>query len=237
MQTVLILDTETTATDPSHGSIIELGLVLYSLVHRTILAQLSYLYYVVDNPAEKINKIPAKAAQKLAGMEFKPIELAKQMFNKADAVTAHNKKFDIQWMNQAELHEQKEQKPWICTYEDVQWPDMPAGGVNLTQLALHYGLAVFDPHRALYDCGLLAGIFSREPNIIELLQKALLPKKLYYAPCDFNDVGLREKVKEYGFKWNQLIPKKWAKKCTDEEASNIPFKIVEAPEHLIYDVR
>jgi DNA polymerase-3 subunit epsilon len=237
MQNVLILDTETTNKEVKHGSIIELGVVLYSLVYQTILAQVSYLYYVVDNPAEKINKIPAKAAQLWHTMDIKLVELVKSMVTKSDAIIAHNKDFDIQWMTQAELPDIKSQRPWICTYKDVKWPDIPAGGLALPLLALHYGMAVFDPHRALYDCGLIAGIFSREPRIIELLQNALLPRKIYYAPCEFNDVGLREQIKEYGFKWNQLVPKKWATKLTAEEVSNLPFKVVEAPEHLIYDVR
>jgi DNA polymerase-3 subunit epsilon len=227
MKTVLILDTETTGLEPKRDSLIELGMVLYSVEHLTTLVQLSFLLPVGDNPAEKINKIPEIAARKMTSFNTQQaIDFAITMINYSDAIIAHNAAFDKQWMAHIGLNINTDKKPWICTLDDVAWPDFP-NGTTLVTLALHYGIGVFNPHRALTDCQLLAAIFDREPNLASLLEKALIPKKIYYAPCAYEDIKKRELISAFGFKWARIVPKKWAKKCTEEEAKSMPFEIIE----------
>lgn len=226
MRSILIIDTETTGLEPKRDWLLEIGLVLYSLENKSIMAQLSYLLNVPDNPSEHINNIPLGAARQFCNYGFSEYydNTAKKMIESADVFVAHNADFDKKWMEI--LDPIWLTKPWICTLNDVSWPAIPAGGLSLVNLALHYGMAVFDNHRALPDCNLLAGIFKREPNTKELLTRALEPKKLYFAPCIYDNFKLRDEIKSHGFKWNPES-KQWQKKLTMEEFKKVPFKLVE----------
>jgi DNA polymerase-3 subunit epsilon len=63
MNTLLIIDLETTGLDPEIDSPIELGAILYSIPQRCTIQQISTLFAVVKNPAENINEISAKLSQ------------------------------------------------------------------------------------------------------------------------------------------------------------------------------
>jgi DNA polymerase-3 subunit epsilon len=63
MNTLLIIDLETTGLKPETDSPIELGAILYSIPDHCTIQQISTLFSVMDNPAENINRISAKASQ------------------------------------------------------------------------------------------------------------------------------------------------------------------------------
>lgn len=56
---LLIIDTETTGLDPELDQCLELGVILFSVPSRAVLAQQSFLLPVESNAAEVINRIPA----------------------------------------------------------------------------------------------------------------------------------------------------------------------------------
>ena len=59
LESVLILDTETTGLDENSDEVIEIGCILFNVPSKTVLAQLSFLLPVEFNAAEFINRIPA----------------------------------------------------------------------------------------------------------------------------------------------------------------------------------
>ena len=61
LRNVLIVDCETTGLDREKDRVIEIGYVLWSVEHRTMLEVYSGLLYAPENPAEHINSIPATA--------------------------------------------------------------------------------------------------------------------------------------------------------------------------------
>ena len=61
---LLILDLETTGLSPEKYRCIELGAVLFSVSMRTILSQVSTLFPVDKNPAQRINRISPEASQR-----------------------------------------------------------------------------------------------------------------------------------------------------------------------------
>ena len=62
-EVLLIIDTETTGLDPSHGQCIEVGAVLFHVASRALLAQVSFLLPASRNPAQHVNGIAAEVTQ------------------------------------------------------------------------------------------------------------------------------------------------------------------------------
>ena len=58
VESVLILDTETTGLDDNNDEVIEIGCILFNVTFKSVLSQLSFLLPVETNDAEFINKIP-----------------------------------------------------------------------------------------------------------------------------------------------------------------------------------
>jgi DNA polymerase-3 subunit epsilon len=51
VQTLLIVDTETTGIDAQRDQLVEIGAVLFSVPHRSVMQQLSFLLPVTSNAA------------------------------------------------------------------------------------------------------------------------------------------------------------------------------------------
>lgn len=96
LETLLILDLETMGLSPEKHRRIESGGVLFSVSLRTTLSQVSTLFPVDENPAQRINRISPKASQRPQPWG-QALELFQVMAQHADAVVAHNVGFDRRW--------------------------------------------------------------------------------------------------------------------------------------------
>lgn len=94
---IAIIDVETTGLVPTQHEVIELGCILFSLSHNTVLQQVSTLVPVsVDaNPVECINGISAGAAM-ATGLKNSSLvlECIEEFMRDADVTAAHNASFD-----------------------------------------------------------------------------------------------------------------------------------------------
>ena len=97
-QTLLILDTETTGLSPDDSQCIEVGAILFSVPHRAVLTQVSFLLPCLVNDAEFVNKIPAAITQVTQPRE-EAYNLFTTMAYQCEAVVTHNVKFDEQWFD------------------------------------------------------------------------------------------------------------------------------------------
>ena len=227
MNTLLIIDLETTGLDPATHSPIELGAILYSIPQRCTIQQISTLFPVVKNPAENINHISAKASQTVRNTEL-VMTLFKKWVNMSDYLVAHNVEFDRKWFGKGILPVIN--KPWLCTYDDFIWPNNPHP-TSLVKTTLHHGIGVNQAHRALTDCQLIALLFDRIPNLLDLVDQAVKrsiePKISIIAYVSYDD---RQQAKDWKFKfdWDN---KKWVKKIRireyEREKSEYPFPIIE----------
>ncbi|WP_017711156.1 3'-5' exonuclease [Prochlorothrix hollandica] len=95
---LLIIDFETTGLDPQTHFPIELGAILYSVEHQTTLAQASILIPVQDNPAQKVNRINAGAAQAAKNFQQDLLVPIGRWMQQADYLVAHNAEFDRKWI-------------------------------------------------------------------------------------------------------------------------------------------
>ena len=217
MKNVLIVDTETTGIDPASDTVIELGAILYSVEHQTVISQFSCLYHADDNPSEHINKIPASIVRE-TNKEFTASESSQSLLGKfadtAEAYIAHNAEFDQSFLGWTD-------KPWLCTCFDFNWTKATRQSGSLVNLALEYGIGVSSAHRALTDCQLIAALFDRSENLHEMIFQASRPKAIFVAMVSYDD---RQLAKDAGFKWDGQS-KQWTRKMVIEEASSLGFPV------------
>lgn len=223
MNHVLIIDTETTGLKPEEGArVIEIGAILFDVKQREVVSQISFLLPTLTNEAEHVNRIKPELTMSAPDISG---ELAKSfwcMVDHADYAVAHNAAFDSKWFGEGGCLP-KMPLQWICTMEDVQWPgNTKRSRPSVTSLALDYGVPVWSAHRALTDCVYLAEVMRREADLEQLLMRALEPREVYISCLPYE---LRQQCKDAGFVWNDIVPKKWAKRMTAREASELRFQV------------
>lgn len=222
-RTLLLLDVETTGLEPPQAELCEIGAVLFSVPHRSVLQQLSFLLPVLRNDARAINGIDPALTLLPA-----PIEQATALFRamvcQADALLAHNASFDRPWIEafldvtgQPEL-----QRPWICSCEGISW-EGTRPRPSLQALALAHGIPVWAAHRALSDCTYLAQILERTPDLEHKLAEGLLPRRLVAADLPY---ARRVEARQAGFRW---LPERrlWVRQLTDAQIAALPFPTTE----------
>lgn len=222
MKRVLIIDTETTGLDPATDVVIEVGCILYSLDHATVIECFSSLIRAESNGAEGINRIPtaALAAGRLSSLVWSDVRM---LAAKAEVFIGHNCSFDRAFAPE----EIATLLPWCCSYEDIEWPLSPPG--KLTEVALNHGLGVADAHRALTDCLLIARLLTRchelGHDLQAMLTRAMRPKALIRGLQRFEDNQL---AKDAGFRWDGER-KWWLRRMflDDAAALTFPWRIVE----------
>ena len=219
VETLLILDTETTGLDPELDQCVEVGAILFDVGSQSVLNQLSFLLPVESNAAEAINRIPASVSRRHQPWR-QSLELFADLVSTADVLIAHNAAFDRQWFGVGELPTIA--KPWLCTMEDIRWPNYrqlkPRPSVR--DLALAYGIPVWAAHRALTDCIYLAEVFARCEDLETLIAHGLEPRQLMRANVSYAD---RSMAKAAGFRWNDPVHGSWTRRLSAREAADLPF--------------
>jgi DNA polymerase-3 subunit epsilon len=223
MRNVLILDTETTGIDPAKDHVIEVGAILYSIEHATVLEAFSSLICAESNEAEAINRIPAAALRSSAQHKAYALKSLLLMADRSDAFVAHRAEFDRSFLSP--LAPFFGERPWICSKYDIQWPKQTRPGSSLVPLALEHDLGVAYAHRALTDCDLIARLFTRSrelgSDLDVMLTRAMRPKAEFVALVSYDD---RQLAKDAGFQWNGDT-RLWTKRCFIDDASALPFKV------------
>lgn len=227
MTTLLIVDTETTGTDPETDQIVEIGAVLYDCATAAPVACKSALVRAEANPAEPHNGISVAA---LAGpwciepgqvrAFLRSVELG------ADPIyVAHNAEFDRSFL--PGIGER-----WICTWADATWPRVSGETGSLTSIALAYGCGVVRAHRAIEDCLTLAAVLTRvaeiEGGLDAWLFRATEPKRelAIELPTDANQCA-----KDAGFRWDgerTLWVRRVAESRADEFITGLPEALRDA---------
>jgi len=221
LENILILDTETTGLDNENDDCLEVGSILFNVKSRSVLAQQSFLLPVKINNAEKINNIPAEITR-LPQPLSEAIKYFESLVRVSNVIVAHNAEFDKKWFGLNKLP--RIEKQWICSMDDISWPAdrQLKTRPSVRDLALAYGVPVWNAHRALTDCIYLAEVFKRCSELEKLLIRALEPKVLLRAEISYEE---RYLAKNAGFRWNTPVEGAWSKKLTAEEASNLDFKV------------
>jgi DNA polymerase-3 subunit epsilon len=212
---ILLCDTETSSLEPADGHLLELGMLRWSVEHRTTIAQASWLVRAPGNPAEPHNGIPPAVLPEGQNQDV-VLDAFRRWSGSVDAIVAHNGDFDQKWLPAVG-------KPWIDSAWDVDWPRV-GNGRKLIDLALAHGLAVLDAHRALSDCLLLARLLERVAelghDVGQLLARAMRPKVKVIAEVPFEQ---KDEAKAAGFRWEPYPVKKWWRMMPAEDIAALPF--------------
>lgn len=232
MTKLLIVDLETSGTDPEKDHVVEVGAVLFDCDLAVPVAVKSALVRAESNAAEPVNGIPAASLSgpwcigpdqvraMLAGM-------AKLAGFEPPIFVAHKAAFDRQWL--PGLGER-----WICSFEDASWPRVTGESGSLISIALAYGVGVTRAHRAVEDCLMLAAVLGRvhelEGGLGPWLDRALEPKVEVIGAQAFEQNDL---AKEAGFRWDGER-KIWRKLVRESQldgfVEGLPFKVRPLPE-------
>lgn len=219
---LLILDTETTGLDHEKDHVVEVAYALFSTEHNAIISVESELVDAMGNEAEKVNGIPAELLRFGRGLHFIERDMRAHI---VDAVICHNVDFDRPWFSNTLFAD----VPWVCSCNDIEWPNAGKGSKSLVALALAHDVPVAFAHRAFDDVLTLARMFQRVAekghDVDAMLAKAMRPKARYVAdvPRSRND-----ELKAAGFRWDP-DRKQWWKKMVGEEAALLAFPVKEAP--------
>ncbi len=226
-ENILILDTETTGLDNENDDCLEVGSILFNVKSRSVLAQQSFLLPVKINKAEKINNIPAEITR-LPQPLSEAIIYFESLVRVSDVIVAHNAEFDKKWFGLNKLPQIKQ--PWICSMDDITWPadKQLKTRPSVRDLALAYGVPVWNAHRALTDCIYLAEVFIRCSELEKLLIRALEPKVLVRAEISYED---RYLAKQAGFRWNDVIKGAWSRKMSRRDMEKLEFPVHEVDFH------
>ena len=224
LDSLLIVDTETTGLDPEKHACIEVAAVMFSMDDACVIECFSTLVETnAPNEVEAINHIPQRTYQQW-GMPAEVLWLRLAgMWNNCDAIVAHNSDFDQQWFpSDLGIHK----LPWIDTCNGVNWPRQSREASNLISLAFEHGLGVVDPHRALSDCLLIARLLSRCAelgyDIRAILRRGLRPMGTFEALVSFEDKALAQ---EKGFKWKGKEAGGWQRKMATEDLEQLGFSV------------
>ena len=226
-ENILILDTETTGLDNENDDCLEVGSILFNVKSRSVLAQQSFLLPVEINNAEKINNIPSEITR-LPQPLSEAIKYFESLVRVSNVIVAHNAEFDKKWFGLKKLPQIE--KPWICSMDDITWPAdrQLKTRPSVRDLALAYGVPVWNAHRALTDCIYLAEVFIRCSELEKLLIRALEPKVLLRAEISYED---RYLAKNAGFRWNDAIKGAWSRKMSRRDKEKLDFPVHEVDFH------
>ena len=110
--------------------------------------------------------------------------------------------------------------------DDITWPAdrQLKTRPSVKDLALAYGVPVWNAHRALTDCIYLAEVFKRCVELEKLLIRALEPKVLIRAEISYEK---RHLAKNAGFRWNDSIKGAWSRRMSRREMKKLEFPVHE----------
>lgn len=203
----VVVDTETTGTNPDQDAIIELGMVSFEFDPQTGLA-----YNVLDtfdeleDPGYPIppdsTSVHGITDEMVKGKKFDDNKVA-HFLEDVSIVIAHNAKFDRVFL------EKRlpifESLPWACTFAQIDWNGEGVGSAKLDYIAYQYGF-FYDAHRAEVDCFALLEILQKQlPKSKEMVLKSLLlslHQKSYTISALGSPFETKDVLKAKSYRWN-----------------------------------
>lgn len=218
----VVVDTETTGTNPDQDAIIELGMVLFEFDPQTGVAyNVLGAFDELEDPGFPIppdsTKVHGITDEMVVGKKINNNNVS-QFLENVSIVIAHNAKFDRVFL------EKRlpifESLPWACTFAQIDWNGEGVGSAKLDYIAYQYGF-FYDAHRAEVDCFALLEILQKQlPKSKELVLKSLLlslHQKSYTISALGSPFETKDILKAKGYRWNG-DKKCWHNTLTGDDA-------------------
>lgn len=207
LQTIILLDTETTGLDASKNAIIELALLRVQMDVATGMPVGTVQVY--DGLQDPGHPIPPEVVQltgirdsDVAGQQLDEAQIA-ELFKEVDWIIAHNAGFDRPFF-ESRLPQYRGLQ-WACSVADINWKAYGRSSAKLEMLALAQGW-FYDAHRAEVDCHALLAVLAQPlPNLgttalATLLAQAAAPSyRLFATGAPFE---AKDALKARGYRWN-----------------------------------
>jgi len=203
----VVVDTETTGTDPDKDATIELGMILFEFDSGTgVVYNILESFDQLEDPGFPIppesTAVHGITDEMVAGKHIDDAKVV-QFLEGVSLVVAHNSKFD-----RAFLEKRLpifESLPWGCSLEQINWNDEGVGSAKLEYIAYRYGF-FYDAHRADIDCYALLEILQQKlPNSGELALKPILnalSQKSYKVFATGSAFETKDMLKERTYRWD-----------------------------------
>ncbi len=218
----LIVDTETTGTNPDKDAIIELGMILFEYDPQTGSAyRILESFDQLEDPGFPVppesTAVHGITDEMVAGKRIDDASVA-QFLEGVSLVIAHNSKFDRVFL------EKRlpifESLPWGCSFAQVDWNGEGIGSAKLDYIAYQYGF-FYDAHRAEVDCFALLEILQQPlPKSGELVLKSILNslgQKSYKVYATGSPFETKDTLKARAYRWDGE-KKCWHTTVTGDEA-------------------
>lgn len=218
----VVVDTETTGTNPDHDAIIELGMVLFEFdPQKGVAYNVLSAFDELEDPGFPIppdsTAVHGITDAMVMGKKIDNNSVA-HFLEDVSIVIAHNAKFDRVFL------EKRlpifESLPWACTFAQVDWSGEGIGSAKLEYIAYQYGF-FYDAHRAEVDCFALLEILQKPlPKSKELVLKSLLlslHQKSYTISALGSPFETKDILKAKGYRWNG-DKKCWHNTLTGDDA-------------------
>ena len=218
----VVVDTETTGTNPDQDAIIELGMVLFEFDPQTGVAyNILSTFDELEDPGFPIppdsTEVHGITDAMVMGKKIDNNSVA-HFLEDVSIVIAHNAKFDRVFL------EKRlpifESLPWACTFAQIGWGGEGIGSAKLEYIAYQYGF-FYEAHRAEVDCFALLEILQKQlPKSKELVLKSLLlslHQKSYTISALGSPFDTKDILKAKGYRWNG-DKKCWHNTLTGDDA-------------------
>ena len=227
----VVLDVETTGLDYIKDEIIELGMVRFSYSEADVVTGINGTFQGFREPSvpisAEITSLTGITNDIVAGQRIEAAAV-EDFVRDANVVIAHNAGFDRKFAER--LWPIFSQKPWACSYMEIEWRSHGFAGGNLAYLLAGCGL-FHDSHRAADDCHAVLEILAKAlpgsptTGLAALLAHARKPSFRVWAeqsPFDLKDV-----LKTRGYRWSdgsEGAPRSWYIDVTeDQHTAEIEF--------------
>lgn len=209
LRRALVIDTETTGTDPLTARIIQVAgvTVCYEAATGRVVrveAPFSLLHDPGVPIPEAVQTLTGITDDMVAGHVMDTAELSERVAG-VDVVIAHNASYDRPVLER-EVGPVFADVPWACTLRELPWEAWGQHGTRLGDLVRDRLGVVFDAHRADADVAAVAHLLATDtapdgrPLMAALLDAARRPSTRFTAVG--NSYGAREGIKAMGCKWD-----------------------------------
>lgn len=205
---ILGLDFETTGFDPKVDRIIEVGACLYDWDAQLPIQILSSFVYPEMPIPEEITKITGITNDLVVDYGRPEKEVCADLdylIDAADYVMAHKADFDKGFFdaaaNRGEFSSATLGKPWVCSMNDIKYPERITTR-NLGYLAAEHGFVSPFRHRAVFDVLTMLKVASGY-DLDAIIARSKEPTLIVQALVSFEE---KELAKARGYMW--CAPKK-----------------------------